>query len=82
MSEKNTQKQISENNHIRIELKDLKKEDVVNVIQKNIHKMDTHNATAANLISQGNINQAVKDMFTDKKTGEPLSYSEMRWLYG
>lgn len=81
MSEKNIQKQILENNHNRIEINDLKKEDVVNVIQKNIHKMDAHNATAANLLSQGNIYKSVEHMFTDG-TGKKLSYAEMRYLYG
>ena len=81
MSEKNIQKQILENNHNRIEINDLKKEDVVNIIKKNIHKMDAHNATAANLLSQGNIYKSVEHMFTDE-TGKPLSYAEMRWRYG
>ncbi len=79
MSENNIQPQISENNCIKIN--GIKKENVVNLIQQNINKMDTHNATASILLSQGNIYKSVEHMFTDE-TGKPLSYAEMRWRYG
>ena len=44
--------------------------------------MDDNNKKAAEVMKTQGMDAAVKHMFTHPKTGRPLSYSEMRYLYG
>lgn len=58
------------------------KEMVNNIIDKNLEKMDDRNKQAAQILKTGDTMSAVKHMFTHPRTGQPMSYSEMRYLYG
>ena len=44
--------------------------------------MDDNNKQAAQILKTGDMTSAVKHMFTHPRTGQPMSYSEMRYLYG
>jgi hypothetical protein len=44
--------------------------------------MDDNNKKAAEVMKTQGMDVAVKHMFTEPKTGKPLTYSEMRYLYG
>ena len=55
---------------------------VNNIIDVTYDKMDDNNKKAANILKTEGIESAVKHMFIDKKTGNKLSYGEMRARYG
>ena len=44
--------------------------------------MDDANKKALDVMATKGIDEAVKHMFTDQKTGRQLSYGEMRMRYG
>lgn len=58
------------------------KEFVNNIIDANYDKMDDNNKKAANILKTEGVESAVKHMFIDQKTGNKLSYGEMRARYG
>ena len=45
-------------------------------------KMNDTNKSAMDVMGSQGMKAAVKHMFTDQRTGKPLTYSEMRSLYG
>ena len=45
-------------------------------------EMDDTNKKAVNVMAEQGLEEAVKHMFTDEKSGRQLSYAEMRSLYG
>ena len=46
------------------------------------NQMDDANKKAMDVWEKDGMEAAVKHMFTDQKTGRPLTYAEMRSLYG
>lgn len=58
------------------------KELVNNIIDVTYDKMDDNNKKAANILKTEGIESAVKHMFIDQRTGNKLSYGEMRARYG
>lgn len=52
----------------------------VGIIDKN--NMDEANRKAIEILEKDGMSAAIKNMFTDKKTGRTLTYGEMRTLYG
>lgn len=58
------------------------KEFVNNIIDVNYDKMNDNNKKAANIMKTEGIESAVKHMFTDQRTGNKLTYAEMRARYG
>lgn len=58
------------------------KEMVNNIIDENLEKMDDRNKQAAQILKTGDMMSAVKHMFTHPRTGKPMTYSQMRDLYG
>lgn len=55
---------------------------VNNIIDVTYDKMDDNNKKAANVMKTEGIESAVKHMFIDQRTGNKLSYAEMRARYG
>ena len=62
--------------------KTITKEMVNNIIDKNLEKMNDNNKQAAQILKTGDMMSAVKHMFTHPRTGKPMTYSQMRDLYG
>jgi hypothetical protein len=52
------------------------------LIDKNIHKMNSHNQEAAIVMKTQGVEAAIEHMFIDQKTGTKLTYAEMRARYG
>ena len=76
--------EIAFNNQNRIE-KERKNDPnkvISNIVKNGIDNMDDNNKKACNILATEGASAAVKHMFTDPKTGKPLSYAEMRSLYG
>jgi hypothetical protein len=44
--------------------------------------MDKNNAKIANIANTKGWDDAINELFKDPKTGKPLSYADMRCLYG
>lgn len=55
---------------------------VNNIIDVTYDKMDDNNKKAANVMKNEGIESAVKHMFIDQRTGNKLTYAEMRARYG
>jgi non-ribosomal peptide synthetase component E (peptide arylation enzyme) len=55
---------------------------VDDIIACSYEKMDNNNKKAADVMKTQGIEAAVQHMFTDQRTGLPLTYAEMRARYG
>ena len=55
---------------------------VNSIIDVTYDKMDDNNKKAANVMKTEGIESAVKHMFIDQRTGNKLTYAEMRARYG
>ena len=55
---------------------------VDNIIACSYEKMDNNNKKAADVMKTQGMEAAIQHMFTDQRSGLPLSYAEMRARYG
>lgn len=52
------------------------------IVGKFYNDMDSNNQKAMDVMATQGMDAAVKHMFTHPKTGKPMTYGEMRSLYG
>ena len=52
------------------------------IIEEFYNDMDNNNKKAMDVMATQGMDAAVKHMFTHPKTGKPMTYGEMRSLYG